>query len=119
MRELLEITNDLSQALQRKSQDILNAMHLVSLTKRLLQKCKDDGWEPLLENVNSFCGKHDIEIPDMSARYTAGRGRPRYQRNVITMEHHYRMDIFLVAIDSQLQEINSIFKENVVEFTSS
>ena len=29
MRELLGITDDLSQALQRKSQDILNAMHLV------------------------------------------------------------------------------------------
>ena len=52
---------------------------------------------------------------DMSARYTIGRGRPRYQRDVITMEHHYRIDIFLVAVDSQLREMNSRFKENVVE----
>ena len=29
-------------------------MHLVSLTKRLLQKFRDDGWEPLLKSVNSF-----------------------------------------------------------------
>ena len=43
MRKLLRITDDLSQALQRKSQDILNAMHLVSLTKRLLQKFRNDG----------------------------------------------------------------------------
>ena len=31
------------------------------------------------------------------------------------MEHHYRIDIFLVAVDSQLREMNSRFKENVVE----
>ena len=43
MRELLGITDDLFQALQRKSQDILNAMHLVSLTKKLIQKFRDDG----------------------------------------------------------------------------
>ena len=43
MKELLRFTDDLSQVLQRKSQDILNAMHLVSLTKRLFQKFRDDG----------------------------------------------------------------------------
>ena len=31
------------------------------------------------------------------------------------MEHHYRIDIFLVVIDSQLREMNNRFKENVVE----
>ena len=51
-------------------------MHLVFLTKRLLQKFRDGGWEHLLENVKSFCSKHDIEIPDMSTCYTAGRDRP-------------------------------------------
>ena len=38
MRKLLGITDDLFQALQRKSQDILNAMHLVSLTKKTFPK---------------------------------------------------------------------------------
>ena len=31
------------------------------------------------------------------------------------MEHHYRIDIFFVAIDSQLRKMNSRFKENMVE----
>ena len=31
------------------------------------------------------------------------------------MEHHYRIDIFLVAIDSQLRKMNNKFKENVIE----
>ncbi|KAK9714341.1 hypothetical protein RND81_06G087200 [Saponaria officinalis] len=46
--QILGITNDLCQALQIKSQDILNAMHLVSNTKILIQKLRDDGWENLL-----------------------------------------------------------------------
>ena len=33
----MEITNKLCQALQSQSQDILNAMHLVSSTKALIQ----------------------------------------------------------------------------------
>ncbi|KAK9689031.1 hypothetical protein RND81_09G030000 [Saponaria officinalis] len=43
MIHILGITNDLFQALQRKSQDILNAMHLVSNTTILIQKLRDDG----------------------------------------------------------------------------
>ena len=31
------------------------------------------------------------------------------------MEHHCRIDVFLIAIDFQLREMNSKFKENVVE----
>ena len=47
-KETMEIANKLCQALQRQSQDILNAMHLVSFTKALIQKFKDDGWDCLL-----------------------------------------------------------------------
>ncbi|CAL5329405.1 unnamed protein product [Camellia sinensis] len=46
MRDIMEITDDLCQALQSKSQDILNAMHLVSTTKILIQKFREDGWIP-------------------------------------------------------------------------
>ena len=31
------------------------------------------------------------------------------------MEHHFRVDIFYITIDSQLQELNERFKEYVVE----
>ena len=43
MKTILGITNDLSQALQRKDQDIVNAMALVKVTKQQLQRMKDDG----------------------------------------------------------------------------
>ncbi|GKD94192.1 zinc finger MYM-type protein 1-like protein, partial [Tanacetum coccineum] len=39
------------QTLQNKSQDIVNALTLVSTTKTLLQELKDDGWESLLDKV--------------------------------------------------------------------
>ena len=62
--ETMEITDKLCQALQNQSQDILNAMHLVSSTK-----FKDDGWDGLLTTVISFCEKHCIDVLDMNARY--------------------------------------------------
>ncbi|XP_075663245.1 uncharacterized protein LOC142632793 [Castanea sativa] len=70
MKEIMGITNILCQALQQHSQDLLNAMHLVSTTKSLIQKLRDDGWESLLASVTSFCGQHEIDIPDLNARYT-------------------------------------------------
>ena len=47
-KKTMEIADKLCQVLQRQSQDILNAMHLVSYTKALIQKFKDDGWDCLL-----------------------------------------------------------------------
>ncbi|XP_028064331.1 uncharacterized protein LOC114267498 [Camellia sinensis] len=76
MRDIMEITDDIFQALQSKSQDILNAMHLVSKTKILIQKFREDGWVPLLEKIKLFSNDH---------------------------------------VDSQLQELNNRFKEDVME----
>jgi hypothetical protein len=50
MKNVMGITDMLCQALQQKSQDILNVMHLVTTTKTFIQKLRDDGWETLLKN---------------------------------------------------------------------
>ena len=42
-KETMEITDKLCQVLQSQSQDILNAMHLVSSTKALIQNFRNDG----------------------------------------------------------------------------
>ena len=68
-KETMEITDKLCQDLQSQSQDILNVMHLVSSTKALIQKFRDDGWDGLLTTVISFCEKHCIDVLDMNARY--------------------------------------------------
>ena len=97
MKEIMEITNILCQALQQHSQDLLNAM-------------------PLLASVTSFCGQHKIDITDLNARYTKARGRYHHQDEALTtIEHHLRIDIFTVAIDFQLQELNSRFCELIAD----
>ena len=84
MKEIMGITNVLCQALQQHSQDLLNAMHLVSTTKSFIQELRDDGWEPLLASVISFCEQHEIDIPDMNACYTKGWDRYHCQDDDLT-----------------------------------
>ncbi|XP_025684879.1 uncharacterized protein [Arachis hypogaea] len=79
----------------------------------LLQQLRDGGWCNFLANVKDFCEKHEIEIPNMSAQYFFGRGRSRQPS--MTVEHHYRIDVFLATIDSQIQELNSRFNEQTIE----
>ncbi|XP_052311393.1 uncharacterized protein LOC127905680 [Populus trichocarpa] len=114
MKDVMGITDMLCQALQQKSQDILNAMHLVTTTKTLIQKLRDDGWKTLLEEVTSFCKHQDIEVPDMDACFSSV-GRSRRKQKSVTVEHHYRVDIFTAIIDQQLQELNNRFNEQAIE----
>ncbi|XP_057723537.1 uncharacterized protein LOC130939451 [Arachis stenosperma] len=98
MKEIMGITDKLCQVLQQKSQDILNAMHLVSSTKSLIQQLRDSSWGALLEKVGSFCNDHAIQILDMGASFS-DIIRSRRKKDVVTVEHHYRVDIFTSVID--------------------
>ncbi|XP_027166505.1 uncharacterized protein LOC113766520 [Coffea eugenioides] len=115
MKDIMEITHLLCIALQRKSQDILNAMHLVSSTTKLLKNFRDSGWDDFLVKVKLFCEQHQIDIPDMNAQYIARHGRSRSHHDEISVEHYYRVDIFLATIDYQLQELHSRFNDHAVE----
>ncbi|XP_075658958.1 uncharacterized protein LOC142628806 [Castanea sativa] len=95
-KETMEITDKLCQALQSQSQDILNDMHLVSSSKALIQKFKDDGWDGLLTIVISFCEKHCIEVLDINACYVGRQCRACKQQDDFTIEHHYRVNIFML-----------------------
>ncbi|KAK9706479.1 hypothetical protein RND81_07G128300 [Saponaria officinalis] len=118
MIQISGITNDLCQALQRKSQDILNAMHLVSNTKILIQKLIDDGWENLLQQVLLFCNNHDIEVPNMEDHYIYGRGRFRQPKDRVTNLFYFRYDVFIAAIDSQLHKLDFRFNDEMIELLS-
>ncbi|XP_062155171.1 uncharacterized protein LOC133863225 [Alnus glutinosa] len=113
MKEIMGITDVLCQALQQKSHDILNVIHLVPVAKKLIQKLRDDNWDKLLDDVVSFSKKFEIDIIDLSACYI--EGRCRNQRNHITVAHHYHFDIFNATIDFQLQELNCRFGERAVK----
>ncbi|XP_060173475.1 uncharacterized protein LOC132604137 isoform X1 [Lycium barbarum] len=110
MRDILAITNELNESLQKKEQDIANAMLLVKVTKKRLQDLREEGWDPLIENVSAFCVKYDILIPNFDEFYiNFGRSRRKVAEH--TFSHHYHVDIFFKIIDWQLQELNDRFNE--------
>ncbi|XP_077252690.1 uncharacterized protein LOC143892109 [Tasmannia lanceolata] len=104
------ITNELLQALQRKDQDIVNAMKLVNISKQRLQDMRESGWSSLFEDVCTFCGKHDIVVPNMEEMYLP-RCRSRRKARKVTNLHHYCADLYYSVIDMQLQELNNRFDE--------
>ncbi|XP_060202659.1 uncharacterized protein LOC132631073 [Lycium barbarum] len=107
MLKVLAITNDLNMTLQRKYQDIVNAMKLVGFAKRQLQSMRESKWESLIEDVSSFCVKHDILIPEMDKNYHIGKSKRK--SSSVTYSHHLHVEVFNAVIDLQLAELNSRF----------
>lgn len=71
MRNVLGITNELSQGLQKKDQDLVNAMDLVKSCKRRFQFMRDNGWVSLLEQTCELCTKNSIVILKMEDVFVA------------------------------------------------
>jgi hypothetical protein len=51
--------------LQRREQDILNAIKLVTGAKDRIQQLRSNGWDEFLERITLFCGEHGVEVPSM------------------------------------------------------
>ncbi|XP_019233813.1 PREDICTED: uncharacterized protein LOC109214361 [Nicotiana attenuata] len=83
-RLALIMSNELSKALQKKDQDIVNAMVFLDITKERLQEMRDKGWEPLMDE---------------------SKRRP----SSVTYSHHLRVELFYAVIDLQFLELNSHF----------
>ncbi|CAN1248213.1 Zinc finger MYM-type protein 1 [Linum perenne] len=96
MIKVLAITNELSIALQRKDQDIVNAIQLVRVAKLRLQGMRDQ--------------KENIHIPSMNDVFVLP-GRSRRNSQQVTNLHHYQVEVFYTVVDMQLQELNSRFDE--------
>ncbi|KAI3750816.1 hypothetical protein L2E82_21664 [Cichorium intybus] len=84
------VTNDLNTTLQRKDQDIVNAMHQIRSSKDRLKEMRNEGWGTLLNDVTLFFEKNDIEIINMEDPYYNGVSRRRGSQ--INCLHHYRID---------------------------
>ncbi|XP_031256009.1 uncharacterized protein LOC116113999 [Pistacia vera] len=114
MKDILGLTSELSQVLQRGDQDIVNAMKLVGLCKQRLQMMREGGWDSFLCQVSSFCVKHNIDVPYMDDMFLP-LGQPRRKAQEITNLHHYRVELYYAILDMQLQELNSSFNEVNIE----
>ncbi|XP_052627576.1 uncharacterized protein LOC111886690 [Lactuca sativa] len=109
MVDILGVTNHLNTILQRKDQDIVNAMNQVSSSKKAIQEIRDVGWGPLLEKVTLFCAKNEVKVVDLEDEYFNGYSRRRGSH--VNNLHHYQVDLFKEVIDMQLQELNNRFNE--------
>ena len=66
------------------------AVGLIDTTKRRLQELRDNGWEDLLEEVDTFCSKNGILIPNMKDNVPSCLR----SKNAPTYYHHFRVGIF-------------------------
>ncbi|XP_044386084.1 zinc finger MYM-type protein 1-like isoform X2 [Triticum aestivum] len=109
MLTILTTTNTLSLALQRKDQDIVNAMKCVKSTRIVLNELRENEWESMLGEVHVFCETHDIVELDMEEAYV----NPKKRRQVtgITNKHHYQVDCFNDVFDWLVQELDNRFSE--------
>ncbi|CAL8121965.1 unnamed protein product [Prunus armeniaca] len=106
-----------TKALQKKDQDIVNAMMLVQRCKQKLQSMRDDDFDDLLGKVSIFCGNNDIDVPNMDDLFVP-QGRSRRKAQKITNRLYYHVDLFLTIIDKKLVELNNRFTESSTEFSS-
>ncbi|KAH0752155.1 hypothetical protein KY285_005303 [Solanum tuberosum] len=107
MFKVLLLTNELNKVLQKKDQDIVNAMGLLDLSKKRLQMMREDEWDSMMDEVRLFCGKHGISIPKMNEDYSNGKSKRK--RSNISYLHHFRVEVFYAVIDLALQELNNRF----------
>src|ERR1041385_3600015 len=107
---ILGYTNDLSECLQRRDQDIINAMSLVRLAKSRMQELRSNGWDAFLEKVTSFCNKHGIEVPAMDNNYVPYGRSTRFVQPQ-TNEDHFRRKICIGVVDKISQELDNRFDE--------
>uniref|UniRef100_I1P1W2 HAT C-terminal dimerisation domain-containing protein n=1 Tax=Oryza glaberrima TaxID=4538 RepID=I1P1W2_ORYGL len=109
MLTILTITNSLSLALQRKDQDIVNAMKCVKSTRLNLDELRREKWEKVLDEVSDFCDKYDIVKLEMEDTYIDPK--KRRHKSGITNKHYYQVDCFNDVIDWILQELDNRFSE--------
>lgn len=111
MNEIFGYTNDLCNALQKREQDIVNAMDLLEFTKVELDVLRQDsGWQEFLTKVTSFCEKHNVKVVDMNGKYIPMQRSRQFYRGAINY-HRFHADMFLGVIDRQVQELNNRFDE--------
>ena len=58
--------NEFCVILQRKDQNVVQAMYLVIDVQTHLMNLRNDDWEPLLHKDTKFCSESDIPIPNMN-----------------------------------------------------
>lgn len=89
MKKVLGIIDELSQALQRKDQDLINIMQFVQISKGSLHKIRNENtcFDILLKTTFDLCKNNDIKILKNIENYF---GRAKLGIALTTNKHHLR-----------------------------
>lgn len=112
MSKILELTYTLSQSLQVKDQNIINASRLVSMTKHNLNEFLSSGFDELLQNTQTFCSSHDIDMPSVDT-VKPTRGRPRATGPITYLV--YFKAVFEKIVQACIDEMKHRFDEETCE----
>ncbi|XP_031250403.1 uncharacterized protein LOC116108288 [Pistacia vera] len=110
MKKVLGITYELSQALQRKDQDLLNVMQFVQISKCWLHKLRNEDtcFDILLKEAYNMCKDNDIPIPEnMEDNF----GRTKRGIAPITNKYHFKVELMYTVLDNIQEELNNRFDE--------
>ncbi|KAG2622152.1 hypothetical protein PVAP13_3NG281100 [Panicum virgatum] len=110
MLDILRHTNELSECLQRRDQDILNAMSLIRFAKSKMQQMRSEGWVSFLQKVTIFCNKYGVQVPGMEQNYVPYGRSARFAQNQ-TNDDHFKREVYIGVIDKISQELDSRFDE--------
>ncbi|XP_052299746.1 uncharacterized protein LOC102628599 [Citrus sinensis] len=105
MKDILALSNEFSQALQRKDQDILNAIKLVEICKKNLQMMRDNGFAT--SRANNRFNKVNMELFLCLACLCLNDTFTAFDKDkLVRLAQFYPKDfspIELMALKSQLQ----------------
>ncbi|XP_031274927.1 uncharacterized protein LOC116133354 [Pistacia vera] len=109
-QEYWESQNELSQALQGKDQDLLNAIQFVQISKRRLHKMRNEDtcFDILLKKASDMCKDNDIPILENMEDNFA---RTKQGIAPITNKHHFKVELMYTILDDIQEELNNRFDE--------
>ena len=96
MIRILGLVDALSLVLQERDQNIVQAISLISTTKKDLRHFRENEWDNFLEEVENFCVANSIDVINMEDTI---KSRVRMKRDGrVTNYHHYRVEIYCQVI---------------------
>ncbi|XP_031264687.1 uncharacterized protein LOC116123040 [Pistacia vera] len=110
LKRVLGITNELPQALQRKDEDLFNAIKFVQISKRRLHKMRNEDtcFDILLKETSDLCKDNDMPIlENMEDNF----GRTKWGIAPITNKHHFKVELMYIVLDNIQEELNNRFDE--------
>ena len=101
----LSITHEVSQALQRSDQDIVNGMKLVKMSKQKLQTIRASGWD--FCSMKFHCCVNIMKLSSQIWMITFKKSKRNSEK--VSNLHYFQVQFFYQVIDRRIQKLNNHF----------